>query len=140
MGVPATLLRKLYVEGSLRNTPDGFEFSLKNRLAPATITQFGVVCAAGNEYKPEEITLHIGRTTRSADEVDLKRSLFFHVNDVMTVHVKGEPLPTGHHLLTCRIFVQEVGWLNIPIEDDIVGEEVPQQLSEVAAPADMVHV
>ena len=30
--VPAFLLRRLYVKKSLRNTEDGFEFELRNRL------------------------------------------------------------------------------------------------------------
>ena len=37
MPVPPALLRRFYVEGSLRNRRDGFELRLSNRLAPGTL-------------------------------------------------------------------------------------------------------
>ncbi len=35
--IPSMLLKKLYQKGSLKNTESGFEFALKNTLAPGTI-------------------------------------------------------------------------------------------------------
>ena len=36
--IPSMLLKQLYTFGSLKNTPDGVEFSLKNRLSDTTVT------------------------------------------------------------------------------------------------------
>ena len=35
--IPTFLLKKLYVKGSFRNTPTGFQLSLRNTLAPGTL-------------------------------------------------------------------------------------------------------
>ncbi len=120
MGVPATLLKKMYVSGSLRNTSQGFRFTLKNRIAPATIIRFDEVHAMGRAFGPEEIFVHIGTKTYPASEISERRSIRFRVNDVMDVEVKGFHLPPGEHILTCRIYVQEVGWLRVPVEDVVL--------------------
>ncbi|MCB0060328.1 MAG: hydroxymethylglutaryl-CoA reductase, partial [Caldilineaceae bacterium] len=36
--IPSMLLKQLYTFGSLKNTPDGVKFSLKNRLSDTTVT------------------------------------------------------------------------------------------------------
>jgi len=119
MGVPATLLRKMYLSSSLRNTSDGFQFSLKNRLAPATIVGIGTLETAQKTFPPEVITVELNKACRPAAQVDPRRPLFFDVNDVLTVHVAGRPLAPGHHPLTLHLHVREVGHLCIPIEDDV---------------------
>jgi len=35
MFVPSLMLRQLFTNGSLRNVPDGVQFSIKNRLSDA---------------------------------------------------------------------------------------------------------
>lgn len=119
MGVPATLLRKLYVENSLDNTPNGFRFQLKNRLAPATIVQFGSLTVSGEEVPAEKITLEVRQNTYSAKDVSNRRPIPFNVNDILTIFVDTSPLPEGQHHITCDVFVKEVGWLHIPVEDKI---------------------
>jgi len=37
MRIPSFLARKLYVKGSLRNSPHGFQGEMKNAFAPGTI-------------------------------------------------------------------------------------------------------
>ena len=38
LAIPSILLKQLYTFGSLKNTPSGVQFSLKNRLSDAEIT------------------------------------------------------------------------------------------------------
>ena len=42
ISVPSFLLKRLYVKGSLRNNPDGFQFEIENKLGSGY----------GNELKP----------------------------------------------------------------------------------------
>lgn len=42
MAVPEFILRKLYVQGSLKTQADGFSFALRNTFAPATVTHLGL--------------------------------------------------------------------------------------------------
>ena len=51
--IPSMLLKQLYTRDSLRNTPEGVRFSLKNRLGDATLTGLQVVKFDDREqYKP----------------------------------------------------------------------------------------
>ncbi len=133
MSVPATMLKKMYVSGSLRNTPEGFRFTLKNRIAPATITHFNEVHAMGRAFGPEDILIHVGPKTYKATEISERRSIRFHVNDTLDVEVKGFHLPPGEHILTCRIYVHEVGWLRVPVEDVIPTpwEQEPSRIQSI---------
>ncbi len=124
MGVPATLLRKLYVKNSLQNTPTGFRFQLKNRLAPATLRKFGNLTVDGENIPMTSISLLLEGGQYSAKELDGRRSVLFHVNDTLVVDVKGASLAPGIHRLTCDLYVEEVGWLHIPIEDEVHAESV----------------
>ncbi|NPA91966.1 MAG: hypothetical protein GXO55_11085 [Chloroflexi bacterium] len=119
MGVPATLLRKLYVTGSLRNTPTGFQFQLKNRLAPATLLRFGGLKVDGRYIATERVYLHVNDDVYPASHIDVHRPVLFQVNHILTVIVEGETLSPGSHHLTCDLYAQEVGWLHIPIEDEL---------------------
>ena len=38
LAIPSMLLKQLHTNGSLRNTDDGVQFSVKNRLSDATFT------------------------------------------------------------------------------------------------------
>ncbi|MHC1741103.1 MAG: alpha-N-arabinofuranosidase [Anaerolineaceae bacterium] len=50
MAIPEFILRKLIVPGSLKSTSTGFQFSLLNTFAPATITSFSI--SVGNKSVP----------------------------------------------------------------------------------------
>ncbi len=130
MGVPATLLRKLYVRNSLQNTSSGFRFQLKNRLAPATLRKFGNLTIDGSPIPIETVKLYLKDTPYLAKELNGQRATLFHVNDILTVEVVGAHLPPGSHRLTCDLYVEEVGWLHIPIEDEV-------QIGDVASQAEL---
>lgn len=137
MGVPAMLLRRMYVVSSLRNTADGFQFSLKNRLAPATIVGIGTLETGQHIFPPHMMTVEIDKTSRPATAVDGQRPLTFDINDVMVVHVAGNSLPPGHQALTFHICVREVGWLHVPVADEVtrhVFERAPQPFDTAPVP------
>ena len=119
MVVPTVMLKRMYVHGSLRNTPKGFQFALKNRLAPATIVEIGEVHAAGQRFGPEAISIHLHAHTYPGTEISEKRTLKFDINETAIIEVEGAPLPVGEHLLTWRVRTKEVGWLRIPVEDTL---------------------
>ncbi len=133
MGVPATLLRRWYVEGSLDNTKDGFAFTLKNRLAPATIVRIIEAHAMGHVYKAEDIWLERknGATPPTrvwGKDISNQNPFLFHINDVVRVHVRGKPLAPGHHLITLELEAIEVGNLRVPVEDDVPPVWTPRRL------------
>ncbi len=53
--IPPTVLRQLYVQVGLTNTPKGATFRLKNSLAPATV--IGLEIAVDGQKVPPEKSL-----------------------------------------------------------------------------------
>ena len=54
VSVPGFLLRRLYVKQSLRNTSDGFEFELRNRLGSGYAHRLLPLTVDGNELPIEQ--------------------------------------------------------------------------------------
>lgn len=69
--VPAFLLNKLYVKGSLKNTEDGFELAIKNTLAPGTIIGLGSLQIDGHAYPLEDTTVESEAGSREARSITL---------------------------------------------------------------------
>lgn len=119
--VPAFLLKKLYVKGSLKNTATGFQFSIQNTLAPGTIVDLGSLQVDSIAYQPEQVRVILpdGRNV-SATEVSAQSPMRFAVGDKVTIQVEGTPLSAGVHKLTLSPKTKEAGVLEIPAEDTIV--------------------
>ena len=115
--VPATLLRRLYVPGSLRNVETGFVLSLKNLIAPGTIVSVGPVVVDGMTWGPDRITVTGKGQPRPAERVSAKSPLPFPINQVVTVQVTAAPLAGGLHNLRVTVLTREVGELVVEAED-----------------------
>ncbi len=57
--IPPAVLRQLYVQRSLTNTPEGATFRLKNSLAPATVIGLEIA-VDGQKVPPEKIFVIAG--------------------------------------------------------------------------------
>ncbi len=118
--IPPTVLKKLYVEGSLRLEDRGFAFDLKNLIAPATITEIGGLDVDGEAVDGSLVTIMPpSGNSRSADQISSGRPLHFPVGVVVSLHVAAEPLEPGEHELTLHVKVKEIGPLGIPISDTV---------------------
>ena len=118
--IPPTVLKKLYVKGSLRLDNGGFAFDLKNLIAPATITDVKGVDVDGEPADGSSITIvPPSGNRRPADRISPGRPLVFPVGGVVAVHVAAQPLDAGEHELALHVEVKEIGSLEIPISDTI---------------------
>jgi len=118
--IPATVLKKLYVHGSLRRQDGGFAFDLKNLIAPATIVSVGGLEVDGKQIDGSKMTIRPpSGNARATDQISSGRPLVFPVGMVVTVHVSSESLERGQHDLTLHVDVKEIGSLDIPVSDDI---------------------
>ena len=98
--IPPALLRRLYVEGSLRNRPDGFEFILRNRLAPSTILRLGPLTIDDRAVAQDLVQIQTKRNVRSITRVTDKA-----------------PHEPGSHRLAFAMSLKEVGELTLRVED-----------------------
>jgi len=118
--IPPTVLKKLYVKGSLRPEDGGFAFDLKNLIAPATITDVKGLDVNGESIDGSSLTIvPPSGNTRPADRISPGRPLQFPVGVVVTVHVASEPLIPGQHDVALHVDIKEIGSLEIPISDAI---------------------
>ena len=118
-GIPAFVLKKLYVKGSLKNTDDGFVLSIRNTLAPGTIIGIEPLQVDGQLYPLEKTSLQIGETSLPASEVSPSTPYQFPLNATATILVEGEALSPGAHQVVITVKSQEVGELNISVGDTI---------------------
>ncbi|MGQ9517656.1 MAG: hypothetical protein ACUVT1_10330 [Anaerolineae bacterium] len=116
--VPAFLLKKLYVKDSLRSTDDGFVLTIKNTLAPGTITRVKAVMVDGREIPAERVAIGRGENQRPAARITPQTPFIFNLNEEAQIWVRGERLAAGRHQLLVRVTTKEVGDLDIPVEDE----------------------
>ena len=118
------LLKLLYTRGSLRNTPNGVAFSIKNRLDTVRFTRLDFVRVGEHRVEPENIALDLGdgdiRPVRDA----LSRTpggLDFPVGHSITFHLTTPALAEGIHPVQVQFAAEPFGELNVEVEDAIVG-------------------
>jgi len=117
MLVPSALGRQLYVKGSLRNTPRGFQWTMRNTLASGALLGLGPLEVDGKIYPPGRVTLRLLGTTIKAAEI--KAPLEFPEGAEVTIEVEGEPLVEGEHEILLRLHIQGLGEIGVSIRDEI---------------------
>jgi hydroxymethylglutaryl-CoA reductase (NADPH) len=120
MFVPKTILKNLYTFGSLRNTDDGFGFSLKNRLIDARLVGVRRVAVGGRDVSLDgaRLVLDDGRVVTSA-EVSAASPVPFEVGDAFEVRLRGAPLAPGAHAIVIEFDAEPVGALTLDVEDTL---------------------
>jgi len=118
--IPAFLLQKLYVKGSLKNTASGFELTIQNTLAPGTIVGFPPLQVDGAACPLENTSAVLpGGSEASALNVSAESPLRFGINDKVRIKVQGQPLPPGTHKLIISAKTREAGLLEILATDTV---------------------
>ena len=122
MQVPAFLLRRLYVKGSLRNENGGFAFDLKNSLGSGYAEQVLPVSIDGEEMPVAAAAFTVdGETVRFGD-VSADRPMTLGLHRVVTISVDGKTLAGGKHKLGIGFVVTGMGKMQFDVTDAISGE------------------
>lgn len=119
VSVPAFLLRRLYVKGSLRNLPDGWGFQLKNGLGSGyargmlPLEVDGVAAPLKSSFFLTE-----GATEPVAfADVTEQKTFGLQMGKVVEITVKGAPLPQGAHTVVLGFVVPGLGRLRFDFSD-----------------------
>ncbi len=118
MILPPSLLRRFYVSASLRNVDDGIEFTLMNRVAPATVIALGPLEVDGVPFEGEQVTLTAAKP-RSAAAVSDKRPFPLEMGREVRVRVRGVALAQGAHQVLMHVVTREIGAVVFTISDFI---------------------
>jgi hydroxymethylglutaryl-CoA reductase (NADPH) len=134
--IPSLLLKKLYTLGSLKNTPSGVEFAIKNRLSDAELVGLLRIAIDGRDVPLSalRLTLEDGRVL-IADQVSPPQPLAFPLRAVVTVRADLPALADGKHTLAISFESRPFGKLQFAVEDAI-SHEVEEQPRIPRAPAD----
>ena len=119
MQIPAFLLRKLYIKGSLENVDDGFSFKLKNSLSPGTTTSVAPIKVNGNEYALDSTTIRSVDGEILGSDISEDNTFPIKVGVEIEIFVKGDALPEGEYTIDIALKTKEAGTLAFDVKDSI---------------------
>jgi hydroxymethylglutaryl-CoA reductase (NADPH) len=120
MFISPSMLDRVYVRGSLKNTELGYEFKLKNNVDNATLSGVKSLTVDGNAVSLSAVVVKSTAGEKAAEEITYRSSMPLYYNSEMTVKVSGEALLPGAHSLVLSVAVYEAGTIQLKIEDEIV--------------------
>ena len=117
MKVPAFLLRRLYVKGSLQPTQGGFEFQLRNRLGSGYARRLMPLTLDGENLDMSCTTFEVDGKRVSFDAVSEQAPFTLAMNKTTTIAYAGTPLPHGPHTVGMRFEVAGLGEMSFDFSD-----------------------
>jgi hydroxymethylglutaryl-CoA reductase (NADPH) len=124
MFVPTMLLRQLYTNASLHNTPAGVTFSLKNRLSDASVTAIGRVAFDGMDVPLDRVTIDAGDVRRSPASITAEQPLEFPLRRIVQIECGVPALADGKHTVEVVVRTRPFGEIKLKVEDAISAETV----------------
>ncbi len=116
---PPSVLAKVYVKGSLKNTETGFEFNLKNVIDSGTIVEFGPITVDGKTYEASALTVAMGGNERRGDQVSRVSPISIYIGSALVIRVSGETLAVGEHAIHISFLTREIGKLSFEVKDNL---------------------
>ena len=115
--VPGFVLRRIYVKGSLHNTPEGFEFSLCNRLASGYARQLLPISINGEPADISRCYFYAEDVRHGFQEVSTETPFSLAMNKTTVIVVEGRPLEPGPHTIGMGFEVPGFGVLKFDFTD-----------------------
>ncbi len=117
--VPGFLLRRLYVKESLKNTPEGFEFQLMNRLGSGYSHRVHPLTVDGAEVPKEASDFVLEEGVTGFSEVSEEKTLSLAMNKTILVRVTGTSLEPGARKIGMGFDVPGLGTLKFDFADSV---------------------
>jgi hypothetical protein len=119
MQVPAFLLRRLYVKGSLRNENGGFAFDLKNSLGSGYAESVLPLTVDGAEVPIAAASFETDGEALPFADVSPERTMTLGMNKIVTIRVAGQALPAGKHKIGIGFMVTGMGKMEFDVTDAV---------------------
>ncbi|MBC7541464.1 MAG: hypothetical protein H7338_01900 [Candidatus Sericytochromatia bacterium] len=118
MAVPSFMLKKLYKKGSLRQSPEGLEFTLENSLSTANLTHLDKVTVDGTVYGADQVEVLVDGAVKPATDFSNETPLVFARGAAFTVRIKGlQADATKSHAVVLESTARGMGVLKVEIGD-----------------------
>lgn len=120
MLIPTMLLKRIYTFSSLKNLPEGVQFSVKNRLSDARLTGITRIKIDGRVIPQGNITLILpGNKHIPALDINPSLPLDFPLRRTLDILTVIPPLELGKHKIDIRFKTEPFGDLHFDVEDSI---------------------
>ena len=117
--VPAFILRRLYVKGSLANTATGWQFQLRNSLGSGYARQLLPLTLDDKEVPLESAGFNLDGKTTGFHEVDESNTFSLPMNKVIVISVTGAQLEPGAHKVGMSFVVPGFGQIGFDFTDEV---------------------
>lgn len=125
MFVPSLLLKQLYTFGSLRNSEDGVQFSIKNRLSDATLTGLRGIRIDSREIPLHDVELRMDDAVIQTHQITATQPLSFPLRHTLQIVARTATLPLGMHDIELVFESKPFGKLKLNVQDAIA-EDAPR--------------
>jgi len=124
--IPSALLKNLYNRSSLRNKDGGVRFSVKNRLAPTTLTRIERVALNGEEIGADKVSVALDAGAGvPMGGIDADHPVSFPLGALLTFQLAIDPLADGDHNLALAFEVDSFGAMAFEVNDELRPAEQP---------------
>jgi len=124
MFVPSLLLKQLYTFGSLKNSDDGVQFSIKNRLSDATVTGLRGIRINGQEIPLHDVEVRLEDSVVQTHQITPAQPLDFPLKHSLHIVARRPALPLGKHDIEIVFDSKPFGKLKLNVQDAIA-EQLP---------------
>lgn len=115
--IPEFLLKKLYIAGSLANVEGGWQFTLKNTLARATVTSLKGLAMDGADVPLGDVSIAFGDEAIQAGDITPESPKAFPINVPVTLKISGPALVEAGHTLKIGLTTREFGPIEFTVAD-----------------------
>jgi hydroxymethylglutaryl-CoA reductase (NADPH) len=126
MFVPSLLLKQLYTFGSLKNSDDGVQFSIKNRLSDASVTGLRGIRINGQEIPLHDVEVRLDDAVFQSHQITADHPLSFPLKRSLQIIARRPALPLGRHEIEIAFDSKPFGKLKLNVQDAIA-EQAPAQ-------------
>lgn len=120
MIIPRMLLRRLYTFSSLKNTSNGVQFSVKNRLSDAKLIELSEISIDEQPLPLDQLVLILpDGTLRTPNSITKQNPIDFPLRQTLDITASIPPLPAGKYNLRFHFKSEPFGELDFDVEDSI---------------------
>jgi hydroxymethylglutaryl-CoA reductase (NADPH) len=124
MLVPSLLLKQLYTFGSLKNSAQGVQFSLKNRLTDATLQGVSRISLGGKEVPIDQVSIFLNNGQKlSPSEISKANPVDFPLKATLDIIAEVDHLPEGKHKIEVSFQAKPFGKLTLKVEGGITNHD-----------------
>ena len=118
-GVPAFILRRLYVKGSLNNIESGWSFTLKNSLGSGYAKGMQPLKIDDQEVPMTAASFHQDGTDITFDQVTDQTTFGLKMNRTIVISVDAPQLTAGAHKIWMGFIVPGFGKIGFDFTDEV---------------------